>query len=99
MDGETFVIRDGVRRAKVAWMLGHVRIWARVDGEPADRKVPIEALRSTKLAIDPGEKGGTRWSNVLAGMSHEPDLVESIIVVPGDDGIPISDVRVLEPGR
>ena len=99
MEGGVFVIRDGVRRAKAAWMLGHVDIWARVDGETADRKLPIESLRSPKLAIDTAEKGGKRWANVLDGMSHEPDLIESITVVPGDIGIPIRDVRVLEPNR
>lgn len=95
MPEETFVIRDGVRRAKAAWLVGHDEIWATVEGETTERKIPLSSIRSTKTAIDVNEKLGTRWQSIVEWMSIEPDLFEPIRLMRGDRGVLIADVELI----
>jgi hypothetical protein len=94
MAGDTFQILAGVRRAKVADLLGHTEIWAVVEGEDEERRVPISCLLSPKKSIDTSEKEGQRWSVVVEGMTDEPDLIEPIVIRKGTEGIPIRDVEL-----
>ena len=93
---DTYEIVDGVRRAKAADLAGHDTIWAVVDGDAHEQKVPVHTLLSPKRVIDittPREL--KRWRNVVEGMREEPDLLPPIVIRPGSNGIPIRDVPVV----
>jgi hypothetical protein len=91
----TYLIDDGVRRAKAADLAGQATIWARVGGRQ-EQKLPVDQLRSPKSEIDvkrPDEL--QRWRNVKQGMATDPDLLPAIDVRPGSGGVRIRDVRVV----
>ena len=93
---QTYVINEGVRRAKAASLAGHETIWAHVGSSMREQKVPLGVLLSPKKVIDartPREIA--RWLSVKQGMAHEPDLFPPIHVVAGTDGTPIAQVAVL----
>ena len=93
---DTFEIIDGVRRAKAADLAEYDTIWAVVEGESRERKVPVRSLLSPKRQINvstPREL--QRWENVRRGMAEAPDVLPPIVVRPGTTGTPIRDVPVV----
>lgn len=63
--GRTYVIMDGVRRAKAADLSGHETIWAEVGYSRRERKVAVRALLSPKAVIDLREpRQLERWRNI-----------------------------------
>lgn len=92
----TYVINEGVRRAKAAQLAGRKTIWAHVGTSTTEQKVPVRSLLSPKREIDvrsPRELA--RWRSIKTGMAQEPDLFPPIHVLPGSGGTPIEEVRVL----
>ena len=93
----TYQIRDGVRRAKAAHLLGLETIWAEVGDSGIERKVLVSSLLSPKKQIDLRKPEQLeRWLSIMNGMAEEPDLLPPIIVLPGWRGTPIADVVVVE---
>jgi hypothetical protein len=94
--GRTYWIRDGVRRAKAAYLSGHQTIWAEVGRSRRERKVAISALLSQKTVIDVREpRQLERWLGIKNGMAQEPDLLPPIIIESGSQGIPIAKVQIV----
>ena len=94
--GPTYVINEGVRRAKAADLAGRATIWAQVGTSMKEQKVAVDSLLSPKKVIDVGTpREFTRWRNIKTGMAQEPDLFPPIHVIPGANGTPIRDVKVV----
>jgi len=93
---QTYMINEGVRRAKAADLAGRRTIWAHVGRSTQETKIPVDLLLSPKKIIDvraPRELA--RWQSVKSGMVEEPDLLPPIHVLPGSKGIPIRQVTVV----
>jgi hypothetical protein len=93
---QTYMINEGVRRAKAADLAGHRTIWAQVGQSTTETKVPVDSLPSPKKVIDvraPREL--VRWQSIERGMSEEPDLLPPIHVLQGSRGVPIRQVTVV----
>ena len=94
MDEELYEIREGVRRAKAAWLCGQETISAQINGGSVF-SVPIRNLRSPhKEEIDVSGVGGFRWERVLRG-TRAGDVLPPIEILPGTRGKTIEEVRVL----
>lgn len=92
----TYVINEGVRRAKAADLAGHKTIWAHVGTSMIEQKIEVQRLLSPKTTIDVGtSRELARWQSIKAGMMQEPDLFPPIHVIQGSYGTPISRVRVV----
>jgi len=95
----TYLILDGVRRAKAAQILGIDSIRARIVdidsgylGPEVD--LPISNLRSPKAEFElQGYWRWDRWQRVLDGIASDSDMAP-IEVIPGE-GVPINEVRFL----
>jgi hypothetical protein len=92
----TYVINEGVRRAKAADLAGRKTIWAHVGTSMKEQKIELQWLLSPKKTIDVGSpRELARWQSIKAGMTQEPDLFPPIHVIPGSYGTPIARVRVV----
>jgi len=93
---ETYVIDDGVRRAKAAQLAGRVFVPVEI-GSPPERSIEIHRLRSKKFNIALNTQDDRlRWEQIMKEYSPggEPDLLPPIKARPGTEGIPIQDVTV-----
>ncbi len=93
MDEELYEIREGVRRAKAAWLCGHETIAATIGGLGDIVQVPIKSLLSPKPLIEDTEPRGGDWGKVYRG-TQRGDSLPPIVVMPGSFGTPIADVGV-----
>ena len=93
MDEQLYEIREGVRRAKAAWLCGHETIPAQVDGLGAIISVPLNLLRSPKTIIEDYGSRGADWGLVYRAAQRGDDL-PPIVIVAGAEGTPIADVEV-----
>ena len=93
MDEQLYEIREGVRRAKAAWLCGHETISATIGGIGNIIEVPVKSLLSPKPIIkDIGPRGGD-WGRAYRG-TQRGDALPPIVVMPGSFGTPIADVGV-----
>ena len=93
MDEQLYEIREGVRRAKAAWLCGQETIRATIGGLDEIIQVPVKSLLSPKLLIeDSGPRGGD-WGRAYRG-TQRGDTLPPIIVMPGTFGTPIAEVEV-----
>jgi hypothetical protein len=93
---QTYMINEGVRRAKAADLAGHQTIWAQIGQSTQETKIPVDSLLSPKRTIDvrlPRELA--RWQSIKRAMLEEPDLLPPIHVLPGSRGVPIRQVTVV----
>jgi len=94
---QAYVILDGVRRAKAAFLAGHTTIWASIDGE-CEEKIALELLLSPKRVIDVSSPEKLqRWTEICDGMALDPDLLPAINITHGRSGVPIVDVPLGGP--
>ena len=91
----TYLISDGVRRAKAALLAGETTIWATID-DAEEEKIPLIGLLSPKRVIDVSNADELqRWLSVCDGMGRDPDLFEAIRITIGTTGTPIVDIMVI----
>ena len=93
MDEQHYEIREGVRRAKAAWLCGRKTIHAMMGNSDDVVEMPVMSLLSPKPIIeDIGPRGGD-WGRVYRG-TQRGDILPPIVVMPGSFGTPIADVGV-----
>lgn len=93
MDKQRYEIREGVRRAKAAWLCRHETIRAVIGSSDDAVEVPVDSLLSPKPIIeDIGPRGGD-WGRAYRG-TQRGDILPPIVVMPGSFGTPIADVGV-----
>jgi hypothetical protein len=95
--GGAYEILDGVRRSKAAEIKGDTHIDAHIvskDGQTIGKgKLPLDALRSPKKAIDTSGAGLDRWLDTLR-KTMSGSKAPPIQVTPGSKGTPIKDVEI-----
>ena len=93
MDEQLYEIREGVRRAKAAWLCGRETILAEIDGRGGIVSIPVQSLRSPRTIIEDFGPRGADWGLVYRG-TQRGDILPPIVVAAGANGIPIADVEV-----
>ena len=91
-------VDEGVRRAKVASLLGHATVRAfhlLPGGATREFDVPLDGLLSKKAFIDrSGPADRAKWDRIFRGMRRDPAALPRIAVVRASRGTPIEDVRL-----
>ncbi|MBC8143497.1 MAG: hypothetical protein H7Y38_18870 [Armatimonadetes bacterium] len=95
MSETIYEILEGVRRTKAAYVCGRETIAAQVNGVGAVIAVPIRNLRSPKDVIETSGVRGLAWERILRATRADV-VLPPIEITPGNRGIPIADVSVVE---
>lgn len=93
MDEQLYEIREGVRRAKAAWLCGQKTILAQVEESNEVVSIPLRCLRSPKTIIEDYGSRGADWGLVYRA-TQRGEVLPPIFVAAGAEGIPIADVEV-----
>ncbi len=95
MSDTIYEILEGVRRTKAAYVCGRKYIAAQVNGVGPVIDIPIGNLRSPKDEIETIGVRGLAWGRILrATRAGQP--LPPIEITPGERGIPIAEVAVVE---
>jgi len=97
VDAATYIIIDGVRRTKAAWLAGHTIIRAIVlaaDGvQLGECDLPIDSLLSIRDAIPRITRADeARWNRAVGGAQAAQLPFPPILVQPGGRGNPVATV-------
>jgi hypothetical protein len=91
----TYVIVEGVRRAKAAELLGWTEIACVIHGDPTGAviELPLAALRSRRLTVevDTAKKHARFYDLFRTMQSGQP--IPPLVVTSGRHGVPITEVR------